>query len=88
MKIKRILAQAAQKRNKMKRLRLTRISIKTREVIYLSQKTVNDTLVSVCPVCHSALSASLPAAESPAAVLNNETQTTRLSPADDSGKQH
>lgn len=51
----------------MKKYRLTKITVKTREIISLSKNAANESEISICPVCHSPFSAMLPAAESSAA---------------------
>jgi hypothetical protein len=62
----------------MRKYRLTRITVKTREIVSLSKKAADENENSVCPVCHAPLSASLPAAEK---------RLVELSPAKASGEQ-
>jgi hypothetical protein len=62
-KIKRILAHSARKEKRMKKYRLTKITVKTREIISMSKTAAGENENSVCPVCHAPLSAFLPAAE-------------------------
>ena len=54
----------------MKKYRLVKIRIKTREVISVSENAEKTVHPSVCPVCHSPLAVALPAAENhPAEIL-------------------
>ena len=53
----------------MKKYRLTKITVKTREVISMSRAAKGEIQTSVCPVCHSPLAAILPFAEKQPAEL-------------------
>jgi hypothetical protein len=62
----------------MRKYRLTKITVKTREIISMSKETSDST----CPVCHQPLSALRPAAESSAVLPKTEKRTAELPPAD------
>lgn len=63
----------------MKKYRLTKITVKTKETISLSNEAVGETQMPVCPFCHHALPTPLAAAENSAAEINtNEPQSTLL----------
>jgi hypothetical protein len=48
----------------MKKYRLTKITVKTREIISVSKTTAaNETEIEICPVCHTPRPVLLPAAE-------------------------
>lgn len=51
----------------MKKHRLTKITIKTRETVSLSKNAANETPFAVCPVCHTPISIQLPPVENSAA---------------------
>ena len=54
----------------MKKYRLVKIKIKTREIISVPESTAHAAHASVCPVCHSPLAVALPEAENnPAKML-------------------
>jgi hypothetical protein len=63
-KITRILTHSAQKEKRMKRYRLTKITIKTREIISAPATAANKHETAVCPVCHAPLPVLVPAAQS------------------------
>jgi len=76
-----ILAQAAQKEKLMKKYRLTKITVRTREMVAMSKNAEIETQISVCPICHSPVSQSLPIVGT-----NFEKQLTELPPAEVSNK--
>ena len=54
----------------MKKYRLVKIKIKTREIISVPESAAHAAHTSVCPVCHSPLAVALPVAENnPAKML-------------------
>ena len=61
----------------MKKYRLTKITVKTTEIISIS-KGAQD---SVCPLCQQPLSALIAPNESSAGLQNSEPRLTELSPA-------
>jgi len=62
----------------MKKYRLTKITVKTREIVLLPKNAADRNENPVCPLCHAPLNASLPAAEK---------RPVELSPAKASGEQ-
>lgn len=66
-KITRILAHSAQKEKRMKKYRLTKITVKTREVISVPATAVNESETAVCPFCRAPLPALPPPAAEAAA---------------------
>lgn len=61
----------------MKKYRLTKITVKTREIVSRSKNAASEIEISVCPVCHAPVSAPLPDAEKrlaelPPATARNE----------------
>lgn len=60
----------------MKKYRLTRIKVKTREIVRLSKDTADEDQIAVCPLCRTPFALALPSAEKP---------PPALTPADDSG---
>ena len=69
-KIIRILAHSARKEKRMKKYRLTKITIKTREIISVPAAAANENEIAVCRVCHTPLPALPPAAAEPAAAVD------------------
>ena len=57
----------------MKKYRLVKIKIKTREIISVPESTAHPAGASVCPICHSPLAVALPVAENhPAKILHSD----------------
>ena len=76
------------KTNQMKKYRLTKITVKTKEIVALSKNAAGETQLLVCPFCHHALPTALVAAENPAAEINaNDPHSNKLLPAQVSGDQ-
>jgi len=71
----------------MKKYRLTKITVKTREIISMPGNAVHEAESSICPVCHAPLSVSLPASKSSAAATSNEKPSAELPSARVSGNQ-
>jgi hypothetical protein len=64
----------------MKRYRLTKITVKTKEIISLRTDQTNGQSANVCPVCNTPLSPFLPATEDSPERMNIEQRTAaRLS---------
>ena len=66
----------------MKKYRLTKITVKTREIVSMSKNMESETQSSVCPICHSPLALSLSAAENSNAETNRETRLAAFPPAE------
>lgn len=66
----------------MKKYRLTKITVKTREIVSVSENATDETAAPICPVCHSSLYTSLTAAEDAAAERDGEARLTKLLPAE------
>lgn len=66
----------------MKKYRLTKITVKTREIVSMSKDSADDIHIPICPICHSPLNSSLPAAENSAVETNVEKRLATLSPAE------
>jgi hypothetical protein len=71
----------------MKKYQLTKITVKTREVVFLSRDTNDETQNAVCPVCHAPLSAKIPLAEKSAGAANIRQPPGELPPATGSDDQ-
>jgi hypothetical protein len=67
-KITRILAHSARKEKPMKKYRLTKITVKTREIISVAKTAATGNEDTVCPVCRAPLPVFLPAAGAAAEV--------------------
>jgi hypothetical protein len=63
-KITRILTHSAQKEKRMKKYKLTKITIKTREIISVPATAAGEHETAVCPVCHAPLPVFAAAAQS------------------------
>jgi len=50
----------------MKKYRLTKITVKTREIVSVSKASAHEAAEAVCPFCHAPLATGLPVAEPPA----------------------
>lgn len=59
----------------MKKYRLTKITVKTREIISAQKTAPEEIENSVCPVCHAPLPVSLPDAEHLSDAARDEEQT-------------
>jgi hypothetical protein len=59
IKLRRILAQAVRKGNRMKKYRQIKITVKTREIISVGKNPESETQTPVCPVCHAPLTKAL-----------------------------
>jgi hypothetical protein len=59
----------------MKKYRLTKITVKTREIISVSKTAAEEIENSVCPVCHAPLPIPLPNAERLSDAARVEGQT-------------
>lgn len=66
----------------MKKYRLTKITIKTREVISLSKNSTGETKSSVCPTYHTTISIELPQGINSGA--EGKERLTRFLPAENS----
>lgn len=49
-------------KNGVKKYRLTKITVKTRESVWLAKQAANESDASACPLCHSPMPAFVPPA--------------------------
>jgi hypothetical protein len=71
----------------MKKYRLTKITVKTREIISFSKDTTDEMQNAVCPVCQAPLPFSLPVTENSAGAANARKRPNEILPAKVSGDQ-